>query len=265
MMKEIDVLELRKIQLNILSRLHNFCIEHGINYSLSSGTLIGAVRHKGYIPWDDDIDTYILRPDYERLEKEFEDEYIKILSPNTDRDCIYAYAKMYDSRTILIENTSKNTQSIGVNIDLFIIDSVPDNIEERRSLFRKNKLLDKLLSVKLVTIRKGRSFKKNLTLFLGKIAICWIPIRWIIKQKRKVVGAFNPKAKDVCNVLAGSSIRSCLPMDIMHNFIDIDFEGRTFKCMKDFDLYLSRCYGDYMQLPPVEKRVSHHSFKAYWK
>lgn len=264
-MKEINLEELKQIQLRILIIVHNYCTSNGINYSLSSGTLIGAVRHKGYIPWDDDIDIYMLRPDFERFEKEFSDPYLRIMSPNSDAKCIYPYGKVYDSRTSLIENVDNNMDCMGVNIDVFVIDSVPDNIRERKRLFRKNKILEDILIFKTIRFRKGRSILKNVCLFLGKLFFYPVSLRRIITNKFNLCIPYNPSSKEICNVMAGNGINACIPSNYMKNFMDINFEGRIFRCMEEYDKYLRLNYGDYMQLPPEEKRVSTHVFKAYWR
>lgn len=265
MKKNIELEELKSIQLDILSCVHQFCIEKGINYSISSGTLIGAVRHKGYIPWDDDIDIYMLRPDFQRFENEFLDLNYRVMSPDLDESCIYPYAKVYDSRTVLKEDLDYSMDNLGVNIDLFIIDSVPDDIKERKRVFRINTILDYILILKTLKYRKAQKIWKNILLYLGKSLLVLIPLRWAIKKKVYLCQPYNPNAKDICNVMAGGGINACISKDLMENFIDIEFEGRTFKCMKDYDNYLRLNYGDYMQLPPEKERVSMHIFKAYWK
>ena len=264
-MREIGIEELRLLQLDILSCVHQFCIEHDINYSISSGTLIGAVRHKGYIPWDDDIDIYMLRPNYERFEKEFKDANYRIMSPNLNKRCIYPFAKIYDSRTLLKEDLDHSMDDLGVYIDVFVIDSVPDDINERKRLFRKNTILDYILIFKTLKYRKAQKTWKTILLYWGKILLIPLPLQWVIDKKVRLCQPFNPQTRDICNVMAGGGIKVCIPKSVMKSFIDIAFEGRVFKCMKDYDRYLRLNYGDYMKLPPVEKRVSMHIFKAYWK
>lgn len=264
-MRKIEIEELKQIQLEILIKVHNFCVSNGINYSLSSGTLLGAIRHKGYIPWDDDIDIYMLRPEFERLEKDFCDPYLRIMSPKLDKNCIYPYGKVYDSRTILVEDVDNSMSNMGVNIDIFVIDSVPDDMRERRRLFRKNKFLETIIMIKTVRLRNGRSLFKNICLLIGKLLLYPIPLRRIIAIKYNLCVPFNPSSNDICNVMAGIGIKACIPLKVMGSFIDIDFEGFTFKCMEDYECYLRVNFGDYMELPPVDKRLSHHVFKAWWK
>ncbi len=267
-MIEIKTEELKQIQLEILEYLHSFCQERGIHYSLSSGTLIGAIRHKGYIPWDDDIDLYVLRPDYNRLIHEFNENcshQFRIIAPEIDQDNIFPFAKIIDTRTIVVENVDHYIDYMGVWIDIFPVDSVPDDLEERKKLFKKNSLLDNLIILKNVSINKNRSLIKNSILLCGKFALTFISMRNLIRRKLSLVSKWDSTAKDVCNVMAGGGIRCCIPRETMEHYIKIEFEGRTFNCMRDYDYYLRTCYGDYMQLPPIEKRVTHHSFKAFWK
>ena len=267
-MKEIETEELKLIQLEILEYLHQFCMENNIKYSLSSGTLIGAVRHKGFIPWDDDIDLYMLRPEYMRLIQEFNQkshQRYRIIAPELDKKDIFPYAKVIDSHTRVEEYADHNYNGMGVWIDIFPVDSVPDDTKLRRKMFKQNERLDKMLILKNVRINKNRSALKNMILLLGKIALIFTPMATIVKKKLALVKAWNPSTKEICNVMAGGGIRCCIPRETMEHYIDIEFEGHTFQCMRDYDVYLRTCYGNYMQLPPKEKRITHHSFKAYWK
>ena len=127
--KEININELKIIQLDITEHFHNFCNKNKIKYSLACGSLIGAIRHNGYIPWDDDIDIYVERKDYDKLIELFPN----ILDGKYEFICIernkiwnIPYGKIFDNRTIVEENTN-DWLPIGVNIDIFPIDKVPDN------------------------------------------------------------------------------------------------------------------------------------------
>ncbi|MBQ8445584.1 MAG: LicD family protein, partial [Opitutales bacterium] len=129
-MREITHEELKQIQLGILDKVHEFCEKNGITYFLSSGTLIGAVRHKGYIPWDDDLDLYMPRADYDKFIKLFSansPENTKLLSLETDKKYQYPFAKVIDDRTEMVETAVGESFKIGVYIDVFPVDSVPDN------------------------------------------------------------------------------------------------------------------------------------------
>lgn len=126
-MKQINIDELKNIQVDILKKFHTYCVDKDINYFISCGTLIGAIRHKGYIPWDDDIDVQLPRKDYEVLIEEFNvspPEDLRLRSLFSSKDYNLPYAKIENVKTCIIEYADSNVD-IGVNIDIFPIDSIP--------------------------------------------------------------------------------------------------------------------------------------------
>ena len=140
-MKEISLNELRKIQIDILDKVHNFCIQNNITYFLSSGTLLGAIRHGGYIPWDDDIDLYMPRESYERFINIYKDDShdTRVITLYNNKEYYYPFAKVEDTNSIVIENVPEKF-NIGINIDIFPIDGVPNNLICRKFFFMKNEL-----------------------------------------------------------------------------------------------------------------------------
>ncbi|MDY6309086.1 MAG: LicD family protein, partial [Oribacterium sp.] len=126
-MKLITADVIRPIQLQIMDELDAFCRAHEIPYTLLGGTLIGAIRHKGYIPWDDDIDICLFRPDYDRLLREFQSEsgHVELWTPDRTPNYLHPYCKAVDTRTVLIEADKKH--AIGVNVDVFPLDDMPES------------------------------------------------------------------------------------------------------------------------------------------
>ena len=259
-MKQItDIKELRQIQIAILDEIDRFCTAHGITYFLSSGTLIGAVRHKGYIPWDDDIDLYMPRQDYERFLREYHDckNVYRIMSPDTDKNYCYTFAKMVNTRTRLVETETKGYE-IGVFVDLFPIDYVTDNMAERRRIFKYKRLLYKIRRCKL-------SHENYLASRLAYLCYKYLPVPLsaINSIIRRMTVRREP-TQTVCNMSeSGPSIKGCFAAKDIASSVDILFEGKYYKTMVGYKEYLSHTYGNYMQLPPVEQRVT-HSFEAYW-
>lgn len=259
-MKRIDdIHELRTIQMGILDDVHRFCEAHGIRYSLSSGTLIGAVRHKGYIPWDDDIDLYMLRADYERFLQEYHDSQgrYRVLNPKREQHYYYTFAKVVDLRTKMIEKETEGYE-IGVYIDVFPVDYVTDNQKERERIFRLKKLLYKIRRCKISETNPLQSRLAFLCYRSLPISVDMLN-RWI----ERLIVRHRPTAT-LCHMTeAGPSIRGCFPASDMDRMIDMPFEDRIYKVMAGYDDHLRRTYGDYMQLPPEDQRVT-HKFEAYW-
>ena len=259
-MKRIsDIQELRSIQIGILDHIHSFCEKHGLRYFLSSGTLIGAVRHKGYIPWDDDVDIYMPRQDYERFLQTYTDEAgcYRAVDPERESHYYYTFAKVIDQRTRLLEDETKGYES-GVYVDVFPIDYVSDDEKVRRRIFRQKKLLYKIRRCK---ISSANPLHSQLAYFCYK----HLPIsaktlhKWI---KRLIVSPHVTHT--VCNMTeAGPTVKGCFPAEDISSSVAIEFEGKMYKTMVGYHDYLERTYGDYMTLPPVEQRQVHH-FEAYW-
>lgn len=253
-----DIQELRQLQMGILDNVHQFCQEHGLTYFLSSGSLIGAVRHGGYIPWDDDIDIYMLRNDYERLLQIYQgNETYRLLNPDKEPHYYYTFAKVVDTRTRMIEKETDGYE-IGVYIDVFPIDYVPDDLQERERVFKKKHLLYKIRRCK---ISNSNPLKSRLAYYFYK---CWpLSVAQLNSRIRRLIVRQEP-THTVCHMTeAGPGIKCCFPAEDLASAVDIKFEDRTYKTMVGYKDYLEHTYGDYMTLPPVEQRTT-HKFTAYW-
>ena len=264
-----SVEEFKQIQIDILLAVDKFCNEHNIKYSLACGTLLGAIRHKGFIPWDDDIDIYLLREDYNKLVATFPpvlDGKYAINSLERNPQWNRPYAKAYDTRTLEVEAVKNNIEGMGVGIDIFPIDDVPDKESEWLSYDKRRRFLLNCYTLKTLSWRKERSFIKNL--FAACVGVLLAP--WSFRKLAEIINRYgqihNKKGyHSVFECCMGHICRHSFNKKDMEEVIDVPFEQYTFKAMKGYDDYLTFTYGDYMQLPPKEKRVSHHAFEAYWK
>lgn len=270
-MRRIESIEeLKKIQLDLLLVFHRFCVEHDIKYSLAAGTLIGAVRHKGFIPWDDDIDVYLLRDEYKKLIEVYPRKSINncsLVSMERDNNWHRAYAKFYDSRTLMMEKTKSRYEGIGVGIDVFPVDDVPDNQEEWKRYNKRRIFLRNIMSVKTMAFSAKRNILKTAFLLVGQFLLLPVSQKALAKILDKYGQKYNGKGfRHVYENNPGvyNSKHAWLKKD-MEQFLDSEFEGYQVKIMAGYDDYLTTIYGNYMQLPPEEKRVSHHTFVAFRK
>jgi lipopolysaccharide cholinephosphotransferase len=268
MKKEIGTEEFKKISLDILLAVHEFCQDNNIKYSLACGTLIGAIRHKGFIPWDDDIDIYIVREDYNRFISIFPQLYkekFSLISLERSSQWNCAFAKVYDSRTIMIEDKRTDIEGLGIGIDIFPIDQAPDDDEIWCQYEKKRKILRGLYEMKELRWRKTRSFMKNVIVEFCSLFLFPFPARFFASWMSSYGQKYNGQRSDYYAENCYGMPNNRFPKSDFFHTIDWPFENYTFKIMIGYDDYLTRFYGDYMQLPPLEKQSYHHHYVAYWK
>lgn len=270
-MKILTEDEIKKVQVDIVLKIQDFCKKRNIRYFLMFGTLIGAIRHNGFIPWDDDLDIAMPRPDYMRFISEFRGAYkqLDIISCELDFSYYAPYANVYDNRTLMVENKhSHRGFEIGLKIDIHPVDGVPDYLNEylehRKILFKYNDILE--------TKRTKVSFLKNqpIKVFAATIVKKILFFRYkyehiqrLIYRQATYYPFENSKFVDVVvyNYYGNSRVlRSC-----MESTIDVLFEGEMLKAPIEYDTVLRACYGNYMELPSMEKRVAYHGFNVFWK
>ncbi len=264
-MKEISTEELKQIQIQILDTVHDFCIRNHINYWLDSGTLIGAIRHNGYIPWDDDIDIGMLRDDFDRFMELFNrsnDRY-KFYCIENNEEFAYAYGKVLDTETVLYEPDELG-KKLSVNIDVFIYDNAPDDDTEVAKMYR----MDAFYRACNVAHSQKKDYEKGLKRAIGFRLLHLLTMPFPKGFFAKKMSDNSKKYADVPTKRVGDfngyNVAVC-EKEVFDSFLDHEFEGKMYKIPVGYDKWLRAFYGDYMQLPPEEKRVSTHRFKAYWK
>ena len=262
MKKEINVEELKQIQLNILKFADKFCKENNLKYYLAYGTLLGAVRHKGYIPWDDDIDIIMFREDYEKFVTTFNDANYKVFATEVNSKYPYPFAKVGDTRTYF-EEEIKDVIDTGVNIDIFPLDYLPE--EKVEKICKRRDFLQKLWMIKRLPRLKRRGFLKNSLLAISQCLLAPISVHYIVKKMEDNAKKWNLKESSICGNIAYGYDPDVYPSGDFKEQVELKFEDTSFPCPLDYDNVLKVMYGDYMKLPPVEKQVSHHHFIAYWK
>lgn len=254
--------EIQKKLVKMMNWFHDYCVQENLRYYALGGTMLGAMRHQGFIPWDDDIDIGMPRKDYERLEKIFDNQtntkYMLETPSSKENDFCYPYAKLFDKETTLIEN-QKYKIVRGLYIDIFPLDGLGDNLESAKEKYKQVEHNRNLLLLKTSGIRKGRSLSKNAAICLFKL----IPINEK-KLLRKVAGLGNVQDYDTSefggNTLGAWRWKEIMPVKYMGTPTLYQFENMKIFGAENADAYLSHLYGDWKKLPPKEKQVTHHDF-----
>lgn len=267
-MKLIEISDLKKIQLSILHEVASFCDKNGIRYFLSYGTLLGAVRHKGYIPWDDDIDIMMPRVDYMKFIQSFNeyDSKSKVISHYLDSKYPWPFAKVIDTTTTMEEYINYAYADMGVYIDVFPIDGLPSNKKQIIKLFRKAKILKLIISMKRGKKFHSRSVLQNFILNFSFI-FSFIDYAKLVKKFDKIISLYPFDEAEYTAILVevGDGIIECIPRTFYDQKVSLPFEDGLFNAPGEYEKWLEYIYGDYMTLPPIEKRISHHANNAYYK
>lgn len=282
-MKELTIFEIKKLQLEMLIDFADFCDKNTLTYYLAGGTLLGAVRHKGYIPWDDDIDIMMPRNDFNKAVALYRNDIYKLNYITNNVDWYEQIAKLCDTRTYIYDNAFKNNQVNDVNclgIDICPIDGLPDEIWKQKILFAVSKVLITIHSASVLTYKKTKRFddafagffnwKKSFRNIVKYIMIFLFgktdPRYWVMLLNKLVT------KEDFYNHKYVAALVSCvhgskekMPSRIYEPKITLEFEEHRFFAPADFDYYLRQLYGEYMRLPDKKHRVTHHGYVAYWK
>ena len=270
--QELTLDEIKAIELELLKKFRDVCQGNGFNYSLMGGTLLGAVRHGGFIPWDDDIDIIMPRPDYERFVAycKANETPFKLLSVQTDKGYAYLFGKVMDPDTELIEKVSnRNKVDLGVYIDIFIYDGMGNTEQEAKKNFNKSRFLRELLVAanwKCLFRSKTKAWYYEPIRFAFYIMSRFVRHTTLIKAIEKKYRDFDFYENEyVGNLCSDKRDRSIIKRSEIDTYVTLTFEGEEFSVFSGYKTYLTNMFGDYMQLPPEDKRVTHHMFSAYRK
>ena len=270
--KELSLKEIQTIALEALKHFDSFCQTHKLRYFLACGTLIGAIRNNGFIPWDDDSDIYMPRKDYMEFIELSERLSIfpyKIISPYNTRNCPYTYVKFYDSRTVLIDLPDTVRYKLGVYLDVYPVDGLPDLpavsdklYSDIRKLIRRHFLFNARYKI---YIKNSDYCKKLVGYLIGFIGIFFIGNYYFKKLDKKARSMEFDKCNYVGRLVAGKGSRERILKDCFSAYVRVRFEDGIFNAPKCYHQYLFNLYGDYMELPPEQERVKRHHNYVYWK
>ena len=255
--------------IDVLSAFIRICEAQGLRYFCAGGTAIGAVRHQGMIPWDDDIDVFMPRPDYDRflrLAAQSMPEGYEVLSPYATKDYPMYFSKMCNARTTLLEN-ERIPCVFGLYIDIFPLDGACDDVE---TCYREKRRFKRLMN-KLEAVSTHNSFGEYVGLLTKRrewgrfavktVAFCcrsWLR-RWLLKQMDGIAYGHDYALSSRVVTYSGAYQRQEIyPKAWLETPQMFAFEGLMVNLPHDYDAYLRHFFGDYMTLPPVEQRASHH-------
>ena len=273
MENSLSMREIQNVSLEILKIVADVCDSQGLKYSLAWGTLIGAVRHHDYIPWDDDVDILMSRPDYCKLKEYFcshaDDLYPLKLFDNETKDYPYELARICNNE-YFIDTCNEKSCGMGVFIDVYIMDGVGNTYEEAwkyASKMCKYPRLIFLATRKYYHFGATKGFFKRIFKFF-----VFLYAKFMGKDyfERKMMSCINKNSYNSdkyvgCVTWCERPKYSVIKKTEIEDLIEFQFGKYKFKGPREYDKYLRMWYGDYMQLPPEKDRIYHHLYKAYKK
>lgn len=266
---QLCIKDIQHVSLSILKSITKECEEQGLRYSLAFGTLIGAIRHKGFIPWDDDVDIMMPRPDYERLLKYLAIHPIKnlkVFNHKTTSNYLYGITRICDTRYRIIEEGRVDC-GMGVFVDIYPLDGLADDYKDAKKEIMKNDG-DRDIVCQLIWENSRKLFvswglKASVQHFFNTLVRRFHGTQYYLSrmEQRSMSKLFN--SYKYVGVPNWNWTRCVFQRSWFDKFVKVHFEDGDFYAVSAYAEMLREEYGDYMQLPPMEQRVYHHCYKAY--
>lgn len=269
-LKELSLRDIQLGELDILKKIHQICDKLGIKYYLFYGTLLGAVRHKGFIPWDDDVDIVMPRNDYNKLIEYFktnekENFPLELMHFSTNERYIYPIARISDSRySLRFKNTKE--YGLGLFVDVYPLDGCGNTLEEAKKIWNKSRLKKFWVGVYGIDHyeKSSKNFIRSFLKYVLMHIVKCINVPQIISKLDE--DASKLKFDDFKYVGCTSWEVSGLGFfrkDLLKESCLLEFEDSSFYAPQKYDEILKETYGDYMVFPPLCKRNPHHEYKAF--
>ena len=269
-MQKINMQEVKTIEFEMLQYVKYICEKNNIKYYLGYGTLLGAVRHNGFIPWDDDVDVVLFRDEYNKLIDAIEEDnhdYLKVLHMKNSNAFFGPYSLLVDTRTFMKHYKIKKDviDGMGVCIDIFPLDYF-SNLKNAQKALSCSKFLKALNNLTMVsTFQYDRGLKGIAKRFMAPLANMLGHRRLCEMIERLANCANRGECNYVADLMWDPQMRWCIPSEAYNDVIMLEFEEDKFSAPKNYDMILKAGYGHYMQFPPENERNTGHDNVFYWK
>lgn len=274
-MEKLDIKTIQEIGFNMMKDIHSFCVSHDIKYTLSYGSMIGAIRHKGFIPWDDDIDIMMPRKDLEKFVATYKSDQYDLVSLY-DKDNLSVTSRLCDKKTLVEFPLSPCKRQVGIFIDICPIDGLPDVEAERKEQYNQLLVLyEEVVKNRVVfsKIQHGTISEKVRNRLYN------VKQQFQGRDSRKALDEFNQlsqkcefgKTEFCANLTCISALvhkkEEILYTEDFSEYQLMPFETAEFYVAKGYDRILKMTFGDYMTIPPKEQQVSHalNHFNFRWR
>ena len=265
-----DIREIQSRLNKLLNHFANVCEKNNLNFYLSNGTLLGAVKYQGFIPWDDDIDIIMPRNDYDRLMDliDIDTDRYRLLSKERTSSWKLPFAKLSDTSTLLYETTANFGCELGIFIDIFPIDKWNSSEKKAKREAKKTGILRRFISASTEKnfYSPRKDWRRPILYLIWVYSHLW-GTEHFLKRVLKRSDQYRDRDTDYvgCVVWTAYGAKEVLSKKLFDHECSIVFEGRSYKTFSGYDTYLRQLYGNYQKDPPIDKQKTHHTFCIYEK